>query len=43
MFHIFMAGILIIYIILCQGYTRNILILDIDDQGTTYVYASNGT
>ena len=31
------------YIVLCQGENKNILILVIDDQNTTYVFASKGT
>lgn len=32
-----------LYIVLCQGDNTNIPILDIDDQSTTYMFASKGT
>ena len=33
---------LIIYIVFCQGENQNSLIMDIDDQNTTYVFTSKG-
>ena len=33
----------IIYIVLGQGENKNILVLEIDDQDTTYIFAFKGT
>lgn len=38
--HLFVWN-LIIYIFLCQGGNQSIVILDIDDLNTTYVFGSN--